>query len=135
MRECGGCTLCCRLERVPQLNKRPGDWCIHCNVGKGCKIYSDRPSVCREFRCLWLDDLTMSDAMRPDHVGIYLARTSDCFKACVDSGVDWTEGPAAAVIHHASTKGHVIVHRRRKINFVCGENMPMPQKLLLDWTL
>jgi len=77
----------------------------------------------------------MSDTMRPDRVGIYLARTGDCFKACVDSGVDWTEGPAASVIHHGSMKGHVIVHHRRKINFICGENMPMPEKLLLDWTL
>jgi hypothetical protein len=120
---------------VPELDKRPGEWCQHCIAGHGCGIYQDRPQVCRSFRCLWLEDLSMPDDMRPDRVGVYLARTGDCFKACVDDGVDWTEGLAAGAVHHASMTGHVIVHRRREINFVCGDNMPMPEKLLLDWTL
>lgn len=55
-RQCGGCTLCCKLVGVEskQLNKAAGVWCEHCNKAVGCDIYPDRPSPCRKFECLWL---------------------------------------------------------------------------------
>jgi len=52
-RNCGGCTLCCKLLTVPAIDKPGGQWCQHCAPGKGCNIYRDRPEVCRTWNCGW----------------------------------------------------------------------------------
>lgn len=70
--------------------------------------------------------------MRPDRAGVYIAKSNDCLKACVDEKI---EGIGFEVIRYARSKGHVIVHHKQQINFLCGDNMQMPEKLLLDWTL
>jgi hypothetical protein len=131
LRACGDCTLCCKLEGIRELNKRAWQWCQHCAIGKGCRIYAERPDPCRNFRCLWLDDMAMDEHMRPDRAGVYVAWSSDCLRACVD--LETATG--LAVINYASTKGHVIVHRRHQVNFICGKGLPLPERLLLDWTL
>lgn len=81
-RECGSCTMCCKTLGVPDMTpapKRPHVWCGHCDIGKGCKVYADRPTTCREFSCVWLQDtmnLLPEDA-RPDKCGVVLTATSD----------------------------------------------------------
>jgi len=53
-RPCGDCTMCCKLIGVgPPLDKPMNRWCEHCDIGKGCKIYSDRPEECKTFYCGW----------------------------------------------------------------------------------
>jgi hypothetical protein len=68
MRECGKCSLCCKVfpVAVEGLNK-PGDtWCQHCKPGKGgCGIYDSRPPICREFQCGWLMWDNMPDVWFP----------------------------------------------------------------------
>jgi len=68
--KCGTCTACCRVYAIPELNKRAGPWCTHCDVGKGCKIYDGRPKLCVDFKCLWLQSheqpKPMADELRPD---------------------------------------------------------------------
>lgn len=64
MRECGTCSLCCKLPYVAELNKSIDTWCTHCEPGKGCTIYTDRPQQCRDFRCWWLDG-RLSDEWYP----------------------------------------------------------------------
>lgn len=55
-RECGSCSLCCKLLYVPELNKPIDTWCPNCRPGhRGCTVYSSRPSHCERFTCLWLD--------------------------------------------------------------------------------
>ena len=61
-RECGGCTLCCKLMVIPELAKPKDVWCQQCAIGEGCKIYDQRPGSCRDFNCAWLT----SDGL-PDH--------------------------------------------------------------------
>ena len=39
-RHCGGCTLCCKLIPVEELNKPAGARCKHVRTGKGCSIYA-----------------------------------------------------------------------------------------------
>ena len=46
--------MCCKVYRIPVLNKQEGKWCAHCAIGSGCRIYEDRPEQCRSFVCLWL---------------------------------------------------------------------------------
>ena len=53
-RECGDCTLCCKVMAIEQLAKPASAWCPHCKPGRGCRIYADRPAECRAFSCLWL---------------------------------------------------------------------------------
>ncbi len=70
---CGTCTACCRVYAIksPELNKPAGEWCQHCAVGKGCKVYDARPTVCVEFQCMWLQSQNRSTQplpveLRPD---------------------------------------------------------------------
>ncbi len=67
---CGTCTMCCKLLGIKELEKKPGEWCGHCAVGKGCKIYHDRPPSCREYQCAYLmgfdQGIIPPLAMRPD---------------------------------------------------------------------
>lgn len=53
-RSCGTCTLCCKVLSISELGKPQGEWCRHCDIGRGCKIYSDRPSEYRTFYCGYL---------------------------------------------------------------------------------
>ena len=53
-RICGACTACCKTHEVVEINKPAGVWCAHCEIGKGCRIYNERPQTCKSFRCLWL---------------------------------------------------------------------------------
>lgn len=61
-RECGSCTMCCKVLTVPETDSPKGEWCQHCDVGKGCKIYAARPQRCADFQCGYL----IWDAV-PDH--------------------------------------------------------------------
>lgn len=53
-RTCGGCTLCCSLVAVKEINKPRRTWCEHCTKGVGCQIQETKPQACAEFDCLWL---------------------------------------------------------------------------------
>ena len=50
-RECGTCTMCCKVMGIQEIAKPPGQWCTHCTPGKGCGIYETRPAACRTFYC------------------------------------------------------------------------------------
>jgi hypothetical protein len=77
MRECGGCTICCKLVGVDEIGKPAGEWCGQCEIGKGCRIYLARPEPCRAFRCLWLQIDNMPDELRPDRSRVVLTTTTD----------------------------------------------------------
>ena len=69
-RSCDGCTECCRLIGVVELEKPAGVECRHCLPGQGCSIYSQRPNSCRGFSCLWLINPEFGDHWRPNLCGI-----------------------------------------------------------------
>ena len=71
-RSCGECTLCCTVLRVDALRKLGGVACTHLvsDTG-GCGIYSDRPRICRSYRCLWLQG-GLDEGDRPDKLGAVL---------------------------------------------------------------
>ena len=64
-RGCGSCTLCCKLIGVTELEKPAGEWCKHCEVGKGCKIYAERPETCSAWHCGWQMLPFLSDVWYP----------------------------------------------------------------------
>lgn len=53
-RSCAGCTMCCKLLDIPELQKPALRWCTHCDIGTGCKIYETRPAPCAAFACAYL---------------------------------------------------------------------------------
>ena len=76
-RECGTCTACCteltivgggidKLATMPCRNL----------VGGNCTVYASRPTLCREFNCLWRSLDNAGEEWRPDRSGI-LMRLSD----------------------------------------------------------
>jgi hypothetical protein len=67
-RECGGCTLCCKLLPVRELDKVAGERCRHQRTGKGCAVYNSRamPSACHFWNCRWLVNDDTADLSRPD---------------------------------------------------------------------
>lgn len=72
-RSCGTCTLCCRLPEIEEFSKPANDWCRHCVAEKGCRIYDDRPQLCRDFLCRYMTDATMPEAWAPEqsHMMVY----------------------------------------------------------------
>lgn len=65
-RECGACMLCCKVMGITALQKPPGQWCAHCETGKGCAIYAGRPGECATFACAWLTDERFGPEWKPD---------------------------------------------------------------------
>jgi len=64
-RNCGTCTLCCKLMGISELDKARGEWCRHCDIGRGCRIYDERPAECREFYCSYLTSPIMGEHWFP----------------------------------------------------------------------
>ena len=81
---CGTCTACCRVFEVPEVKSKAGDWCQHCNIGKGCNIYDARPKTCRDFECLWLMSQSRTDPrevlppeLRPDRCKVVFSPSTN----------------------------------------------------------
>lgn len=64
-KQCGECSLCCKLLGIAALDKPQGQWCTHCAAPKGCSIYERRPQECRDFACLWLENLALGPEWQP----------------------------------------------------------------------
>src|SRR3569833_1733688 len=72
-RDCGPCTLCCKVMAVDEIEKVAGAWCAHCAKGAGCAIYETRPQSCRAFSCAWLRHPQLPRNLRPDLTRVVLA--------------------------------------------------------------
>jgi hypothetical protein len=99
---CGTCTACCRVFAIAEMpEKKAGQWCQHCAVGKGCKVYDERPPTCVEFECLWLLSQKRSDPrerlspeLRPDRSKVVFSPSTD------DTIMAATLMPNAPAAHH-----------------------------------
>jgi hypothetical protein len=65
-RECGSCSLCCKVYNIVEIGKAAGKWCGQCKPGRGCKIHDNLPTQCAEFNCLWRTDAAMPAQWKPD---------------------------------------------------------------------
>lgn len=95
-RACDGCTMCCKMLAIPELQKPMGVWCPHVVKGRGCSIYDDRPHPCRAFECLWLTT-DMPDYWKPDRSKMVVAgdETGTLVSVIVDPGYPdvWKKQP------------------------------------------
>lgn len=87
-RECGACTLCCKLCPVPgaPLHKPAGVKCKHQRAGKGCSIYASRPFACRSWACRWLCDSETAGMPRPDRCHYVIDIKDDYVEMVQDDG-------------------------------------------------
>ncbi len=83
-RTCGTCTLCCKLLRIPELDKPQGTWCPHCAPARGCNRYDTRPPSCRAFHCGYLVSEFVSEDWLPSKCRIVLVEEPTGITAVVD---------------------------------------------------
>ena len=76
-RQCGSCTLCCKILAVQEIEKPPGRLCVHCKEGRGCRIYAERPHSCRSFNCYFLTNPKLREEWRPSKSRIVLVVSPD----------------------------------------------------------
>lgn len=72
-RACGSCTMCCKVFKIPELDKPAGRWCVNARAGVGCVVYDERPLSCRVFRCMWLSEPKLADEWKPDRARFVVA--------------------------------------------------------------
>jgi len=77
LRECDGCTLCCKLIGVEELAKPAGVQCPNNSGCGGCGIYETRPPSCRTFHCGYLLAPYLGPEWRPDIAKFLLVSTVD----------------------------------------------------------
>ena len=71
---CGTCTMCCKVFRIPEVDKLAGQWCRHVLQGRGCGIHDTRPDVCRQFFCYWMQNGSLGPDWRPERSKFVLYR-------------------------------------------------------------
>jgi hypothetical protein len=84
VKQCDGCTLCCKICGVTVLNKPVGEQCVNASEA-GCEIHEDRPQVCRNYWCAYhLEDLP--DEIHPNncHAMFDLLPDTDVYYGVVD---------------------------------------------------
>ncbi|CCE06073.1 conserved hypothetical protein [Bradyrhizobium sp. STM 3843] len=106
-RDCGDCTLCCKVMAIEALGKPANAWCAHCQPKHGCSIYADRPAECRAFRCLWLVNGLLDDQWKPAKAKFVLTTSDDGIEVRCDPGFPdaWRKAPYQSEIREWAMSG------------------------------
>ncbi len=106
-RECGECTLCCKVMAIEQISKPASTWCPHCKPGRGCRIYPERPDECRTFNCLWLVNDRLDEHWRPSKSKLVLTTSEDGIEVRCDPGFPdaWRKPPFHGEIRQWAVSG------------------------------
>jgi hypothetical protein len=119
MHSCDGCTACCKVLKIRELDKPGNTWCRHCSIGTGCTIYDTRPESCRVYECLWLKTQRMEKpivaALRPDKSRVVIGTTNHgedlILYVTPDRPDAWKRGEFGRFVAQMKNKGvAVMVH-------------------------
>ena len=124
MHSCDGCTACCKVMEIRELNKPGNTWCQHCKIGVGCGIYDTRPESCRVYECVWLQTQRggkpLPLELRPDNsrVVIGVANQGEDFVLYVspDRPDAWKRGAFGKFVAETRAKGFTVLVK-------CGERL------------
>jgi len=122
-RQCGDCSLCCKVLRIPELEKPKDHWCANFAAGAGCRIYPDRPASCRDFACQWLTDPSMGPEWKPSICKLVLDTKPGLLVVHADPAVSkpWRAEPYNSVLRRLAAQGLavgtlvMVMERRRSI--------------------
>jgi hypothetical protein len=110
--------MCCKLLRIEALDKPKSQWCVHCDIGSGCKIYDERPAECRDFNCGYLTQLQFGEHWKPANSKMVIALATDRKRLTIfvdpDRPAAWRKEPFYSDIKGwaraaAKNQGRVIV--------------------------
>ncbi|QPF88209.1 YkgJ family cysteine cluster protein [Bradyrhizobium genosp. L] len=106
VRQCGTCTLCCKVLEITDLDKPVNTACKHILTGGGCEIYDHRPGQCRGFSCAWLQG-HLDDDWFPETAGMVPHYGLDALNIQVDldNPNRWREEPYFSRLSELSLKG------------------------------
>ncbi len=106
-RQCGDCTLCCKIMAIEELAKPAGQWCRHCEPSRGCLTYGTRPSECRDFDCLWLIDERFGTHWKPGRSKLVVTASEDGLEIRCDPGFPdaWRRQPYHGEIKNLAASG------------------------------
>jgi hypothetical protein len=87
---------------VPEMEKPAGEWCRHCEAGKGCAIYADRPQRCRDFACGYLQTATLAEEWHPVRARFLIAGESQGLTLYVERAFPdaWKQPPYYRLIKY-----------------------------------
>jgi len=122
-KQCGDCSLCCKVLRIPELEKPKDHWCPNFAAGSGCRIYADRPASCRDFVCRWLVDPSMGPEWKPSLCKLVLDAKPGLLVVHADPAVSkpWRVQPYHSVLKRLAAQGLtrgtlvMVMERRRSI--------------------
>ena len=123
VRQCGDCSLCCKVLGIPELEKPKDSWCPNFEAGIGCRIYAQRPPSCRSFVCRWLTDPMMGPEWKPSVCKMVVDSKPSLFVVHVDPAVSrpWRAEPYFSVLKRLAAQGLtkgtlvMVIERRRTI--------------------
>ncbi|MFB9269103.1 hypothetical protein ACFFWD_39355 [Bradyrhizobium erythrophlei] len=106
-RQCGDCTLCCKVMAIEELAKSANAWCPHCKPGRGCQIYTNRPAECRSFACGWLVNELLDEQWKPSRSKLVLTTSDDGLEVRCDPGFPdaWRKAPFRSEIREWAVSG------------------------------
>jgi Fe-S-cluster containining protein len=95
MRNCDDCAVCCTgiLSGESYGKEYYLNHPCHYLQDKLCTIYDNRPTVCKNYRCAWLDDESIPDHLDPRITNSLLMKTREELRVFMDS-VDSPHEPA-----------------------------------------
>ena len=132
-RQCGDCTLSCKIMEIEQLDKPAQTWCRHCRPRHGCAIYQTRPIECVDFRCLWLSNVQLDDSWKPSRAKLVLTMSADGVEVRCDPGFPeaWRRPPYEAQIREWARRGEdndvtvLVIIGRRMILITPGQDFDL----------
>jgi hypothetical protein len=89
-RSCGGCTACCKLLPVRELQKPANTKCRHQTFAKGCGVYHKpgMPPSCMLWTCRWLINNDTGHMSRPDRSHYVIDIMPDYIKVTREPGAE-----------------------------------------------
>jgi len=117
VRSCDGCTACCKILKIRELDKPANTWCEHCEIGVGCGIYDTRPESCRVYECVWLQSQRggkpLPLELRPDTSRVVIGVTNHgddlVLYVSPDRPDAWKRGGIARFVAEMRAKGFAVL--------------------------
>ena len=122
-RACGSCDLCCKVFRIEELRKPPGELCVHAAAGKGCAIHPERPGTCRAFFCGWRVDPNLPPDWKPETSGFIISVAREFASVFITVDPDrpeaWKRAPYYPLLKQWG--GRAIMDNKRLVVVLKGE--------------